>query len=171
MSSELTATELLLRHVNADHLQEVERLRAMTRDSERRAEAYAKETVLEAGLAGTEFVSENARQEARQLLGANLRVSALDGKLAVKGPTWEDGQEYVRTKIADPSWSHFIRPAKPATTTTTTTPAPTGPEQAPGESLGANYIRRWREGESARQASGDARLDPRQSFGLKGKRR
>jgi hypothetical protein len=131
MTPEQIARESAVLQLELEHQSRMRELNRQGEAIQRRMEGYAKESAVDSAMSGVEFINPTARAEARQLLLNSLHVTTVGDQLAVKGPTWEPAEQFIQQRLADPSWSHFLKPTAPATTTRAQTPSTTTRAQTP----------------------------------------
>jgi hypothetical protein len=139
-------------------------------DAMRRAtEAAAVRGAVSQAVAGFQFASEAAAQQAVGLLAGKMAVHRDGDKLHVHGPEFEPAFDFVKTELSKPEYRHFLRGggATPDARGGQTTVG-VAAEQQPGESLGAFLVRRATEQRTS--ASGNPSQDMSQAFGLRARR-
>ena len=149
--------EALARSHRAEIEQERQRAAAIAAKSELTA-ALAKQPVLPAAV-----------DQLTSILGSEISASP-DGRggYNVMSKDYRPVAEFVQSKLADPSFSHFRSDVRPQPPVNRPTPPPTELIAEPanlGQAFIANFQKQRQAVESKNSAT-DPRLDPSQSFGL-----
>jgi len=115
-----------------------------------------------------------AREQLVKLLRSEVgHVTTADGRLALAGPGFQPVGDFVRARLSDPDWSHFVRsgggPSAPAGQVGhagQVAGAPTG-GQVLAQTLGDVIIERHQQERANRAAAAPANRDMGQAWGLR----
>jgi hypothetical protein len=167
--------ENALRQVREDSQKQLDAERAAKASVEERAKRYALEGELSRVLASQPLVP-NGAEQLTQLWRSQFVVEPQGESFTVRTPTFQSVGDFVKSKLAEPGYSHFIRASNPAggtaggqssgAITPQTSPANATPQAEP-KNFGEAIILQVKANEAARGPAGATIGDPSRPFGLR----
>jgi hypothetical protein len=154
----------------------VRQTRAEVADAKAKAASFAARSELATALAGHQLSTGSAEQLATILGNQITGEIAPDGTFASRTPTYQSVKDFVASKLAEPTYQHFLASGKPAAQSNPGNPAAPGASSNPfpqptnfGQAITAKMHQSYHENRE-RLAAADPRSDMSVPFGLKAKR-